>query len=103
MVVAPADHDGFLAQAFDLGAHEVVGTPVNPRELAVRIRGQISRKQRQETDRSNLSDGLRLAFIDPLTGLYNRRYAVRQLERMDSAKLKLHFRNAENFLARIHS
>jgi two-component system cell cycle response regulator len=82
VVIAPADQEGFLAQAYDLGAHEVVGAPVNPRELAVRIRGQISRKQRQEADRCNLSDGLRLAFVDPLTGLYNRRYAVRQLERI---------------------
>jgi two-component system cell cycle response regulator len=68
------------AIAFDLGADDVVGAEVTAAELALRTRGLIRRKQRGDQKRARIKDGLRLAMIDPLTGLHNRRYALPQLE-----------------------
>jgi len=68
------------AMAFDLGADDVVGAEVTAAELALRTRGLIRRKQRGDQKRARIKDGLRLAMVDPLTGLYNRRYAMPQLE-----------------------
>jgi two-component system, cell cycle response regulator len=67
------------AIAFDLGADDVVGAEVTAAELALRTRGLIRRKQQGDRKRARINDGLRLAMIDPLTGLHNRRYAMPQL------------------------
>jgi two-component system cell cycle response regulator len=68
------------AIAFDLGADDVVGPDVTAAELAMRTRGMIRRKRRGDQKRARIEDGLRLATIDPLTGLHNRRYAMPQLQ-----------------------
>jgi two-component system cell cycle response regulator len=68
------------AMAFDLGADDVVGAEVTAAELALRTRGLIRRKQRGDQKRARIKDSLRLAVIDPLTGLYNRRYAMPRLD-----------------------
>lgn len=67
------------AIAFDLGADDIVGTDVSAAELALRTRGLIRRKRRGDQKRARIEDGLRLAMIDPLTGLYNRRFAMPHL------------------------
>jgi two-component system cell cycle response regulator len=67
------------AIAFDLGADDVVGPDVTADELAMRTRGLIRRKRRGDQKRARIEDNLRLAMIDPLTGLYNRRFALPQL------------------------
>lgn len=70
---------GESAMAFDLGANDVVPTSVNPREFGLRITRLLQRKRAADKLRTSVRDGLRLAVIDPLTGLFNRRYAVSQL------------------------
>ena len=67
------------AMAFDLGADDVVGPGVTTGEVAVRLRSLLRRKRTADRQRHRMQDNLRLAMIDPLTGLYNRRYAVPQL------------------------
>ena len=67
------------AMAFDLGATDLVASTIDPRELALRLAAMLRRKRRADHLRSAVRDGLRLAVIDPLTGLHNRRYAVSQL------------------------
>jgi two-component system cell cycle response regulator len=47
--------------------------------LALRLRGQIRRKLEADRLRVTVEDGFKLAAIDPLTGLYNRRYALPHL------------------------
>jgi two-component system cell cycle response regulator len=69
------------AMAFDLGADDVVAAAVDPAELALRLRALLRRKRRGDRLRASVEDGLRLAMIDPLTGLHNRRYALAQLGR----------------------
>lgn len=74
------------AAAYDLGADDlIVGehpTPALAEEAALRLRRQIERKRRSDRQRRSLTNGLRLAMTDPLTGLHNRRYAMPQLLRM---------------------
>lgn len=80
-VLAPGDTSG-AAAALDLGADDVVFERLDPAELVLRIRAQLRRKARTDRLRRQLSDGLRLALTDPLTGLYNRRYALSHLARI---------------------
>lgn len=70
---------GEAAMAFDLGANDVVDAGVDPREFSLRIARLMVRKREADKLRASVRDGLRLAVIDPLTGLFNRRYAVSQL------------------------
>jgi two-component system, cell cycle response regulator len=72
------DGDG-AAMAFDLGADDVVGADVSAAELALRMRSLLRRKRQGDRQRASLQDGLRMAMIDPLTGLHNRRYAMPKL------------------------
>ena len=67
------------AMAFDMGADDVVDDDVAPNELALRLQTLIRRKRRDDQLRETVQDGLRMAVIDPLTGLHNRRYAMPQL------------------------
>lgn len=66
----------------DMGAHEALILPVDDRELALRLSLQLAQKRRADAMRARLEDGLQAAVIDPLTRLYNRRYAVSFLKRM---------------------
>ncbi len=68
-----------VATAFDLGADDVVERGIPARELALRLRILIRRKRQADRLRATLEDGLRMAVIDPLTGIYNRRYAMPRL------------------------
>lgn len=64
------------AMAFDLGAHDVVRPDANPQELALRLTRMLRRKRAADHLRASVQDRLRLSVLDPLTGLYNRRYAL---------------------------
>lgn len=68
------------AAALDLGASDYVVSALDPNEFVVRVRSQLRRKRYSDRLRSNVIDGLRMAVIDPLTGLYNRRYAKQHLK-----------------------
>ena len=78
-VVGPAGEGDEAAMAFDLGADDAVGPSVTAEELALRTRGLLRRKRHSDRRRARMQDGLRLAMRDPLTGLYNRRFAAPQL------------------------
>lgn len=70
------------AHALDLGAWDYTLLHDDTTELVVRLRSQLRRKLYSDRLHTNLRDGLRLAAIDPLTGLYNRRYADHHLSNM---------------------
>lgn len=74
----PIPDDG-AAMAYDLGADDVVNPQADALELSVRLRSLLRRKHSRDRQRVRVADGLRLAVIDPLTGLYNRRHAVPEL------------------------
>lgn len=82
VAVTPPGNAPAVAAALDLGADDAVEAPLDAGEMVLRLRAQMRRKARADRLRRQLSDGLRLAVTDPLTGLYNRRYALARLERI---------------------
>ena len=74
------------AVALDLGATDLtpdnLADPALAEEAALRLQAHIARKIRHDRQRERVADGLRLALVDPLTGLYNRRYAMPHLARL---------------------
>ena len=66
--------------AMGLGASDMVRIPVNQQELIARIRTQLRRQRYVDILRKRIDRGLELSIVDQLTGLYNRRYMLNQLE-----------------------
>lgn len=86
----PADADPEMIQeraimALDIGAADVMLSGFEINELACRIKKQMTVKKRADHLRNSVQAGLRMAVCDPLTGLYNRRYAIPHLARIASA------------------
>ena len=69
-------------KGLDLGASDYIHAPFDPNEMVARLRSQMRRKKYSDRLRSNVRDGLKMAVIDPLTGLYNRRYATQHMQRI---------------------
>lgn len=67
------------ARALELGASDVIEDPVDPQELIARVLTQTRRTRYLEIMRRRVDRGIELSVIDPLTGLYNRRYMMTQL------------------------
>ncbi|SFD55943.1 diguanylate cyclase [Roseivivax sediminis] len=73
------------ATALDLGADDLVIGAALPEELTLRTEKLMQRKRVTDRLRASMQEGLRAALTDPMTGLYNRRYALPHLERIDAA------------------
>lgn len=82
VIVIPKGENGKSATALDLGANDVMFEGFDPEEMTLRLKAQIKRKKQADQLRETVRDGLRMAVIDPLTGLYNRRYAMPHLARI---------------------
>lgn len=82
VLVVPEADQVQAAKGLDLGASDYIFDPVDGLELTARLNSQIRRKQISDRLRSNVTDTLRLAVQDPLTGLYNRRYAEQHMEKI---------------------
>ncbi len=78
----PANAQTEAAMALDLGASDVVIGSVGAPYLSACIRQQLDRQKKIRQLQRQVTDGLKLAVIDPLTGLYNRRYAINHLGRL---------------------
>ena len=86
LLVADVGERERLHRGFELGANDWLLLPLDPQELRARARNQIRRKLYQDRLRADLGEAIELAVIDPLTGLYNRRYLMRHLRSlMDQA------------------
>lgn len=81
-LVLPEAEPDAAAMALDVGANDLLTLPLDPQETALRVTLHIRRKRRADQLRKAVSAGLRLAITDPLTGLYNRRYALAHLDRI---------------------
>ncbi len=73
------DDPAMAAMAYDLGADEAVFATAPEAETALRLSAMITRSRAAACRRASLRDNVRLAMTDPLTGLYNRRYALRRM------------------------
>ena len=70
---------GRAVKALELGANDLLARPIDPEEMAARVRTLIRHKRYTDFLRHNLDHSLELAVTDPLTGLLNRRYMSGQL------------------------
>lgn len=78
---AAPDFD-LAAMALDIGADDVLPHGFDAEEIALRVAHNLARKRAHDCLKDSLTAGMRLAARDPLTGLYNRRYAMERLSRM---------------------
>ena len=68
-----------IVKALELGVNDLLIRPVDPEEMAARVKTLIRQKRYTDFLRNNLDHSLELAVTDPLTGLHNRRYMSGQL------------------------
>ncbi len=89
IIVQTRETDAHLgSMALDLGANAVMTLPFDAEELATRLRRLVARKLETDVLRQSFDQQLSLAMQDPLTGVYNRRYAQTYLHQMaEQAKL----------------
>ncbi len=80
-IVPPGTREA-AAAALDHGANDLVASDVETAELVLRLRRLTARKRMNDRLRKTVQSGLHAAVTDPLTGLYNRRYAMPHLQRM---------------------
>ena len=80
LVIVDPDDRPKMVKALEIGVNDLLARPIDPQELAARVRTQIKRKRYTDFLRSNLDYSLELAVTDQLTGLHNRRYMTGQLD-----------------------
>ncbi len=80
LAVVDFDERSRLVKALEIGVNDVLPRPVDPQEMAARVKTQIRRKRYTDYLRENLDQSLELAVTDQLTGLHNRRYMESQLD-----------------------
>ncbi|MDO6726358.1 diguanylate cyclase [Cognatishimia sp. 1_MG-2023] len=89
LVILPTENRSLLVDALDLGAHDVMTGGFDPEEMSLRISSLVQQKRLSDRLRDNLQNGLQAAVTDPLTGLFNRRYALPYLNRISEQAVHL--------------
>ncbi len=69
-----------LVKGLDIGVSDYLMKPIDANELLARVRIQVRRRRYQDRLRTNYERSLSMALTDVLTGVYNRRYALRHME-----------------------
>ena len=69
-----------LVKGLDLGVSDYLMKPIDANELLARVRIQVRRRRYQDRLRTNYERSLSMALTDVLTGVYNRRYALRHMD-----------------------
>lgn len=80
LALIPREHPDALIKAFDLGAADCAALPCDPGEAAARVRALARRKSAQDRLSAEALAARQAAFIDPVTGLFNRRHLDGALE-----------------------
>lgn len=80
LALVPREHPDALVKAFDLGAADCAALPCDPGETAARVRALLRRKSAQDKLSAEARAARQAAFIDPVTGLFNRRHLDEALE-----------------------
>jgi two-component system cell cycle response regulator len=79
LAIVDADDRKRLVKALEIGVNDVLTRPIDPQEMAARVRTQVKRKRYTDFLRQNLDYSLELAVTDELTGLNNRRFMEGQI------------------------
>jgi len=80
LVIQNTPAPGHATSALDVGADDVMIEGFNAPEAALRLQAMLSRKRQVAKILDSVRTGLREVVHDPLTGLYNRRYATPFME-----------------------
>jgi len=80
LVILPETATAAARMALDLGADDIVPASAGCDEAGFRIRALLRRKCQADRRRDRLESGLAAALTDPLTGLFNRRYAMAEID-----------------------
>ena len=80
MMIVKPDELSKAHLAMEMGVSDYLTYPPDFAELTARLKVQLRRKHYSDRLRSSMHDTLVMAVTDPLTGLYNRRYANNHLE-----------------------
>lgn len=88
LALLPPDSRHAAAMALDLGASDIVYSTVDGDEIRHRCAKLIQAKQEADALRRTVETGLEAAITDPLTGLFNRRYAMPHLARLSDESHK---------------
>ncbi len=75
----PRDDTAALAQAFDDGAADCAGYPIDAEESRIRVRSLLQRIAVSDQLRRDAAEIKRIANTDPVTGLYNRHFLDREI------------------------
>ena len=70
-----------LAKGLDIGVTDYLVKPIDPNELRARCKTQIKRRRFHDRLTDMLKKNVALAYTDPLTGVFNRRYMNAHLDR----------------------
>lgn len=81
VLIIDADDLPRLAKGLELGVTDYLIKPVDPNEMLARCRTQVRQRRYHAKLRAMLRRSVSMAYTDPLTGVYNRRYANAHLER----------------------
>lgn len=80
LVIADIDDEAKGMRALELGASDIIMRPIDTEELSARVKTQVRKKRYLDAMRRRLDQSMELAITDQLTGLYNRRHMMNQLE-----------------------
>jgi two-component system cell cycle response regulator len=101
VLIIDADDLPRLAKGLELGVTDYLIKPVDPNEMLARCRTQVRQRRYHAKLRAMLRKSVSMAYTDPLTGVYNRRYANAHLERKimeiaENAKPVDHFKSVND-------
>ncbi|WP_424833162.1 diguanylate cyclase [Ruegeria sp.] len=82
------DNATLAAEALDRGADAICPGGFNTDEIALRLETLIARKTRDDRLRTSIRNGLAESLTDSLTGLFNRRYAMRAINQIANRSLQ---------------
>jgi two-component system, cell cycle response regulator len=82
LLVVQGNDTALAAKALEIGFNDYISAPIDLVELIARMRLQLRRKRYADRLRENMRNSVVEAQTDPLTGVYNRRYADLHLEAM---------------------
>ena len=75
LAICPESRPDIATRALALGASDLATETACGEELAYRVDAMLTRKRQRDALRQSDENSYRLAATDPLTGLFNRRYA----------------------------
>jgi two-component system cell cycle response regulator len=74
LLLGEAEDRARILRGLEIGAHDFLMRPIDRNELLARVRTQVRRKRFTERLRESVQSSMEMAVMDPLTGLYNRRF-----------------------------